>query len=75
MAGTYVFVLCPKVPTPARNTTQVEMDAGNQDEKAIQHWFLHLFMGDLGISFDGPIPVAEDNAATCNTDKLGHASI
>jgi hypothetical protein len=37
-------------------------------------WFLvHLFMGVLGISFDGPIPVAEDNAAICNTGKLGHS--
>jgi hypothetical protein len=71
MSGICVFPLCHKAPTPAENTTEAEMDAGNQNEKAI-HW-LHLFMQDLGIPFDGPIPVAEDNAATCiiaHTGKL-----
>ncbi len=35
--------------------------------------WLHLVMQDLGIPFDGPIPVAEDNAATriiAHTGKL-----
>jgi hypothetical protein len=38
------------------------MTAGNHLGKAL-HW-LHLPMDDLGLAFDGPIPVAEDNAAT-----------
>jgi hypothetical protein len=63
--------LCRKPPTPAENTTEAGMDAGNQNGKAIR--WLHLFMQDLGIPFDGPIPVAEDNAATriiTHTGKL-----
>ena len=71
MSGTCVFPLCRKAPTPAENTTEAEMDAGNQNGKAIR--WLHLFMQDLGIPFDGPIPVAEDNAATriiAHTGKL-----
>ncbi len=63
--------LCRKPPTPAENTTEAGMDAGNQNGKAIR--WLHLFMQDLGIPFDGPIPVAEDNAATriiAHTGKL-----
>jgi hypothetical protein len=56
------------------NTTEAEMTAGNPLGKALQ--WLHLFMDDLGLAFDGPIPpVAEDNAATriiAHTGKLTH---
>jgi hypothetical protein len=47
------------------------MTAGNHLGKALR--WLHLFMDDLGLAFDGPIPVAEDNAATriiAHTGKL-----
>jgi hypothetical protein len=47
------------------------MTAGNHLGKALR--WLHLFMDDLGFAFDGPIPVAEDNAATriiAHTGKL-----
>jgi hypothetical protein len=59
-------VFLPKVPTPAKNTTEAEMDADSQSGKAVLRW-LHLFMGDLGVPFDTgpiPVPVAEVNAAT-----------
>jgi hypothetical protein len=55
------------------NTTKAEMTAGNHLGKAL--CWLHLFMDDLGLAFDGPIPVAEDNAATriiAHTGKLTH---
>jgi hypothetical protein len=35
--------------------------------------WLHLFMDDIGLTFDRPVPVAEDNAAThiiAHTGKL-----
>jgi hypothetical protein len=49
---------------------EAEIDAGrNQNGKAIQG--LHIFMGDIGVPFDGPIPVAEDNAATCTIAHTG----
>jgi hypothetical protein len=73
MSGTCVFSPFCKAPALAENTTEAEMDAGNQNGKGI-HW-LHLFMQYLGIPFDGPIPVAEDNAATCiiaDTGKITH---
>jgi hypothetical protein len=39
-SGTCVFPLYCKAPTPAKNTTEPEMDAGNQNGKAIR--WLHL---------------------------------
>jgi hypothetical protein len=47
------------------------MTAGNHLGKTLR--WLHFFMDDLGLAFDGPIPVAEDNAAThiiAHTGKL-----
>jgi hypothetical protein len=48
------------------------MTAGNHLGKGLR-WF-HLFMNNLGLAFDGHIPVAEDNAATriilAHTGKL-----
>jgi hypothetical protein len=49
------------------------MTAGNHLGKALS--WLHLVMDDIGLAFDGPIPVAEDNAAThiiAHTGKLTH---
>jgi hypothetical protein len=71
MSGTCVFPFCRKCDTATKNTTEAEMTAGNHLGKALR--WLHLFMDDLGLAFDGPIPVAEDNAATCiiaHTGKL-----
>jgi hypothetical protein len=71
MSGTCVFPFCRKCDTATENTTEAEMTAGNHLGKALR--WLHLFMDDLGLAFDGPIPVAEDNAATriiAHTGKL-----
>jgi hypothetical protein len=56
------FPFCQKCDTATENTTEAEMTAANHLGRAL-HW-LHLLMDDLGIAFDGPVPVAEDNAAT-----------
>jgi hypothetical protein len=71
MSGTCIFPFCRKCDTATENTTEAEMTAANHLGKGL-HW-LHLLMDDLGIAFDGPIPVAEDNAATriiAHTGKL-----
>jgi hypothetical protein len=71
MSGTCVFPFCRKCDTATENTTEAEMTAANHLGKGLR--WLHLLMDDLGIAFDGPIPVAEDNAATriiAHTGKL-----
>jgi hypothetical protein len=71
MSGTCVFPYCRKSDTAVENTTEAEMTAGNHLGKALR--WLHLFMDDLGLAFDGPVPVAEDNSATriiAHTGKL-----
>mgnify|MGYP000361726594 CR=1 FL=1 len=62
MSGTCVFTHCRKADTPAENTTEAEMDAANQLGRALR--WMHLLMEDIGLPFDGPVPVAEDNSAT-----------
>jgi hypothetical protein len=62
MSGTCIFPFCRKCDTATENTTEAEMTAGNHLGKALR--WLHLFMDNLGLAFDDPIPVAEDNAAT-----------
>ena len=62
MSGTCVFTYCRKAATPAENTTEAEMDAANQLGRAL--CWMHLLMEDIGLPFDGPVPVAEDNSAT-----------
>jgi hypothetical protein len=62
MAGTCVFPLCCKAETHADNTTESEMDAANRVGKA--HRWIRLYMEDLGLPFEAPIPTTEDNAAT-----------
>jgi hypothetical protein len=53
MSGTCVFPFCRKCDTATENTTEAEMTAGNHLGKALR--WLHLFMDDLGLTFDGPI--------------------
>jgi hypothetical protein len=54
MSGTCVFALC--------YTTESEMDAANRVGQGLR--WLRLYMDDLGLPFEAPIPTAEDNAAT-----------
>jgi hypothetical protein len=71
MSSTCVFPFCHKCDMATKNTTEAEMTAGNHLGKALR--WLHLFMDDLGLAFNGPIAVAEDNAATriiAHTGKL-----
>jgi hypothetical protein len=62
MADTCVFALCCKADTPADNTTESEMDVGNRAGKILR--WTRLYMDDMGLPFEAPIPIAEDNAAT-----------
>ena len=62
MSGTCVFTHCRKADTPAENTTKAKMDAANQLGRAL--CWMYLLMEDIGLPFDGSIPVAEDNSAT-----------
>jgi hypothetical protein len=62
MAGTCVFPLCCKADTPAGNTTESEMDAANRSGKSLR--WMRLYMEDIGLPFEAPIPSAEDNSAT-----------
>jgi hypothetical protein len=62
IGGTTVITICKKQDTMADNSTVAEIGAANLTIKSIR--WLRLFMADIGLPFDGPIPVAEDNAAT-----------
>jgi hypothetical protein len=62
MAGTCVFPLCCKADTPAGNSTESEMDAANRSAKSLR--WIRLYMEDIGLPFEAPIPSAEDNSAT-----------
>jgi hypothetical protein len=62
MAGTYVFPLCCKADTPAGNTTESEMDAANRNGKSLR--WMRLYMEDIRLPFEAPIPSADDNSAT-----------
>jgi hypothetical protein len=71
MSGTCIFPFCCKSESATENTTEAEMTAANHLGKAL--CWLHLYMDDLGLAFDGPVPVAKDNAATriiAHTGKL-----
>jgi hypothetical protein len=57
-----LFTHCHKADTPAENTAEAKMDTANQLDHSL-HW-MHLLMEDIGIPFDGPVPVANDNSAT-----------
>jgi hypothetical protein len=62
MGGTTVIQIASKQTTMAHNSTEAEIDAASYLGKILR--WLVLFMGDLGLPFQGPIPIAEDNAAT-----------
>jgi hypothetical protein len=62
MAGTCVFPLCCKADTNADNTTESGMDAANRAGKGMR--WMRLYMDDIGLPFEAPIPAAKDNAAT-----------
>jgi hypothetical protein len=49
--------------------TEAEMDAANQLGRALR--WMHLLMEDIGLPFDGPVPVSKDNSATCIITHTG----
>jgi hypothetical protein len=62
MGGTTVVPIAHKQDVMAENSTEAEIDAAVYLGKILR--WLVLFMSDLGLPFQGPIPTAEDNAAT-----------
>ena len=62
MGGTTVIQICQKQTTMAENSTEAELAAAAFLGKILR--WLVLFMSDLGLPFQGLIPIAEDNAAT-----------
>jgi hypothetical protein len=62
IGGTTVITICRNQDTMSDNSTIAEIGAANLTIKGI--CWLHLFMADIGLLFDGPVPVAKDNAAT-----------
>jgi hypothetical protein len=61
MGGTTVIQVASKQTTMADNSTEAKIDAASFLGKIL--CWLVLFMSDLGLPFQGPIPIAEDNAA------------
>ena len=62
MGGTTVIPIAQKQTTMAENSTEAELAAAAFIGKILR--WLVLFMSNLGLPFEGPIPIAEDNAAT-----------
>jgi hypothetical protein len=62
MSGTTVIQIAAKQTTMAENSTEAQTHAASFLGKILR--WLVLFMRDLGLPFQGPIPIAEDNAAT-----------
>jgi hypothetical protein len=62
MGGTTVVPIAQKQDVMAENSTEAEIDAAAFLGKILR-WMV-LFMSDLGLPFQGPIPIGEDNAAT-----------
>jgi hypothetical protein len=62
MGGTTVIHICQKQEAMAENSTEAELAAAAFLGKILR--WLVLFMSDLGLPFQGPIPIAEDNSAT-----------
>jgi hypothetical protein len=71
MGGTTV-VLAHKQEVMAENLTEAEIVAAAYLGKN-SRWLV-LFMSDLGLPFPGPMPIAEDNAATRIIAHLGKIS-
>jgi hypothetical protein len=51
------------------NTAEAEITAGNHLGNALR--WLHLFMDDIGLAFNEPFPVTEDNLATRIIEHTG----
>jgi hypothetical protein len=62
MGGTTVILIAQKQTTMAESSTEAEIAAAAYLGKILR--WLVLFMNDMGLPFLGPIPIAEDNAAT-----------
>jgi hypothetical protein len=62
MGGTTTISIACKQTCMSESTTEAEIAAAAYLGKVIR--WLVLFMSDLGLPFQGPIPIAEDNAAT-----------
>jgi hypothetical protein len=62
MGGTAKVPIAHKQDVMAENSTEAKIDAAAFLGKILR-WMV-LFMSDLGLPFQGPIPIAEDNAAT-----------
>jgi hypothetical protein len=62
MGGTTVILIAQKQTTMAESSTEAEIAAAAYLGKILR-WLI-LFMNDMGLPFLGPIPIAEDNAAT-----------
>jgi hypothetical protein len=61
MGGTTAIQVASKQTTMAHNSTEDEIGAASFLGK-IFRWLV-LFMSDLGLPFQGPLPIAKDNAA------------
>ncbi len=66
--GTAVVTVCCKQHTMAYNTTEEELDAATTMSKRAQG--LCIFMDDIGLPYNGPIFINEDNAAA---QTIAHA--
>jgi hypothetical protein len=62
MSGTTTIYIACKQTCMSESTTEAEIAAAAYLGKVIR--WLVLFMSNLGLPFQGPIPIAEDNAAT-----------
>jgi hypothetical protein len=62
MGGTTVISIAQKQTTMAESSTEAELAAAAYLGKILR--WLVLFMNNMGLPFLGPIPIAEDNAAT-----------
>jgi hypothetical protein len=62
MGGTTVISIAQKQTTMAESSTEAELAAAAYLGKILR--WLVLSMNDMGLPFLGPIPIAEDNAAT-----------
>jgi hypothetical protein len=62
MGGTIVVPIAHKQDVMAENSTEAEIDVATYLGKILR--WLVLFRSDLGLPFQGPIPIAEDKAAT-----------
>ena len=61
MNGTAVITVCCKQSTTAYNTTEAELDAASTVTKRVL--WLRAFIDDLGLAYDRPIFIGEDNVA------------